>query len=59
MIKGMSREDLDIFKNSLRKMSKERIAPLAEEIDNEGVFPWKAINILARGKAWPNNRRNQ
>ena len=40
-------EDQRIIIDSVRKMAREEIGPLADRIDREGVFRWDVANLLA------------
>ncbi|MFH2126570.1 MAG: acyl-CoA dehydrogenase family protein, partial [Pseudomonadota bacterium] len=42
----LSREELAAFRASVNRLAKEKLAPMAEEIDEKGEFPWQVLELF-------------
>ncbi|MBU4276118.1 MAG: acyl-CoA dehydrogenase family protein [Proteobacteria bacterium] len=42
----LSQEELAAFRASVNRLAKEKLAPMAEEIDEKGEFPWQVLELF-------------
>lgn len=42
----LSQEELAAFRASVNRLAKEKLAPVAEEIDEKGEFPWQVLELF-------------
>lgn len=46
MSNQLSQEELDAFRASVNRLAKEKLAPQAEQIDENGEFPWQVLELF-------------
>lgn len=42
----LSREELTIFRDNVARLARERLAPMAQEIDESQEFPWQVLELF-------------
>ncbi|MEW5913470.1 MAG: acyl-CoA dehydrogenase family protein [Thermodesulfobacteriota bacterium] len=42
----LSQQELASFRETVHRLAKEKLAPLAERIDEEGEFPWQVLELF-------------